>query len=79
MVPGGTGDLVALHVVGEYSVDKADSQAWTIGQKVYFDDSAKVFTTAATSGNAAAGVAVEAVAATAGLKTGKIRLNGSFV
>jgi predicted RecA/RadA family phage recombinase len=63
------------HVKGVHAVTKADSQAWTVGANVYWDDSAKNFTTTATS-NQYAGVAVEAVASTAGLVTGKILLNG---
>ena len=42
---------------------------------VYWDASGGAFTTTATS-NYRAGVAVEAVASTAGLTTGKVRLNG---
>lgn len=63
------------YVTGVHSVTKADSQAWTAGANVYWDDTAKVFTTTATS-NHYAGNAAEAVASTAGLTTGKVRLNG---
>jgi predicted RecA/RadA family phage recombinase len=63
------------YVSGIHLVTKADSQAWTVGANVYWDDTGKNFTTTATSNNYA-GVAVEAVAATAGLVTGKILLNG---
>lgn len=60
---------------GIFSVTKADSQAWTEGANVYWDNTAKNFTTTATA-NYYAGVAAEAVASTAGLTTGKVRLNG---
>lgn len=60
---------------GVISYAKAGSQAWTEGAAVYWDDSAKVFTTTS-SGNTKAGTAYEAVGAGAGLTTGKIRLNG---
>jgi predicted RecA/RadA family phage recombinase len=63
-------------VTGVFSVTKADSQAWTVGAKIYWDDTAKNFTTTATS-NTLVGFAVEAVASTAGLTTGKVRLNGT--
>ncbi len=63
------------YVTGVHSVTKADSQAWTVGVNVYWDNSNKNFTTTATS-NYYAGVAAEAVASDAGLTTGKVRLNG---
>jgi predicted RecA/RadA family phage recombinase len=73
------GARVALWVLGEYSVTKVDSQAWTEGALVFFDNDLKNFTTtAAVSGGIKVGVAIENVAATAGLVIGKIRLNGSF-
>jgi predicted RecA/RadA family phage recombinase len=63
------------NIGGVYSVSKADSQAWTVGAKVYWDDTNKVFTTTS-SGNTLCGTAVEAVASTAGLVTGVVRLSG---
>ena len=63
------------YVTGVHSVPKANSQAWTQGCVVYWDASGGAFTTASTS-NYRAGVAVEAGASTAGLTTGKVRLNG---
>lgn len=63
------------YVTGVHSVVKANSQAWTVGAVIYWDNSGAAFTTASTS-NYRAGVAVEAVASTAGLIVGKVRLNG---
>ena len=63
------------YVTGVHSVTKADSQAWTVGALIYWDDTAKNFTTTSTS-NYRVGTAAEAVASTAGLTTGKVRLNG---
>ena len=63
--------------VGVYDVPKAGSQAWTVGATVYWDNTAKNFTTTS-SGNTKAGVAVLAVGSGAGLTTGRVRLNGSF-
>ena len=63
------------YATGIHSVTKANSQAWTVGAVIYWDDTNAVFTTAST-GNYRAGVAVEAVASTEGLTTGKVRLNG---
>lgn len=60
---------------GVHSVVKAGTQAWTEGAIVYWDNTAKVFTTVSTA-NYRAGVAVAAVGAGAGETTGLVRLNG---
>lgn len=60
---------------GVISYTKPGSQAWAEGVKVYWDDSAKKFTTTS-GGNTLAGVAAEAVGAGAGETTGKVRLDG---
>lgn len=75
-----TGDVASgeegeAKLSGVFSHAKAASQAWTVGAKVYWDDTNKVFTTTATS-NTLAGVAYEAVAGGASDTTGKVRLNG---
>lgn len=62
-------------IAGVHLVTKAASQAWTVGAKVYWDDTNKNFTTTA-SENTAAGIAVEAVGSGAGETTGKVLLNG---
>lgn len=62
-------------VEGVISHAKAASQAWTEGEVVYWDDTAKVFTTVS-AGNTRAGVAAAAVAGGAGDTTGNVRLNG---
>ena len=62
--------------VGVWSVTKAASQAWTEGAAVYWDDTAKVFTTVSTS-NTLVGAAAAAVAGGSGDTTGLVRLNGS--
>lgn len=64
-----------FNVTGIYDFPKAASQAWTVGAKVYWDDTAKVMTT--TAGGILAGVAVLAVGGTAGETTGRVRLNGT--
>ena len=63
------------YITGVHSVPKTDSQAWTEGALVYLDNTNHCFTTTSTS-NTRAGVAVAAVASTAGLTTGIVRLNG---
>ncbi len=73
------GDSFRGAATGVWSHAKAASQAWTEGAVVYWDDTAKVFTTAATTGNYRAGVAAEAVAGGAGDTTGKVRLDGTAV
>jgi predicted RecA/RadA family phage recombinase len=65
----------SAYVSGIHSVPKTDSQAWAEGALLYLDNSGHCFTTSATS-NVRAGFAVEAVASTGGLTTGKIRLSG---
>ena len=62
-------------VVGVFDLAKVSAQAWAVGDKLYWDDTAKLFTTTA-SGNTLAGAAV-AVAANPSA-TGRVRLNGSF-
>jgi len=64
-------------ITGVHSAPKTDSQAWTEGALVYLDNTNHLFSTTATVGFFRAGVAVEAVASTAGLVTGKVRLDGS--
>lgn len=60
---------------GVVDVKKTSAQAWTAGVAVYWDDTAKEFTTTSTS-NTKAGVAVAAAANPSA--TGRVRLNGSF-
>lgn len=72
-----SGAAVEGTVEGCFTVAKADSQAWAVGDKVYWDNTAKNFTTTSAS-NTLAGVAITANAATAGIVLGDLRLNGSF-
>lgn len=66
---------VVGYTEGVFTVAKTSAQAWTVGVKVYWDDTNKEFTTTST-GHTLAGVAV-AVAANPS-STGRVRLNGSF-
>lgn len=63
------------YVTGVHSVTKVGSQAWTEGAVVYWDNSAKNFTTVSTA-NYRAGIAVVAVGSGAGETVGVVRLNG---
>ncbi len=70
------GEAVEACLVGVYDLKKVGSQAWSAGDKVYWDDTAKETTKTATA-NTLIGVAVEAVAGGATDTTGRVRLNGS--
>jgi predicted RecA/RadA family phage recombinase len=72
-----SGEEIETLLTGVFELAKAASQAWTVGAKIYWDDTNKVATTTVTS-NTLIGVAVEAVAGGAGDTLGKVRLNGSF-
>ena len=62
-------------VEGVVTMPKTDSQAWTEGQKIYWDAGNSCCTNVATAGQLV-GVAAAAVAVTTGLVTGQVRLNG---
>jgi predicted RecA/RadA family phage recombinase len=70
-------DDVVINVVGVFELPKTASQAWTVGQRVYWDSVNRVVTGTAT-GNNLIGVAVAAVGGGAGETLGRVRLNGSF-
>ena len=58
---------------GVFDLAKAGSQAWTVGAKIYWDNSNKVCTTTA-SGNTLIGVATAAVGSGAGETIGRVKL-----
>ena len=70
-------ETVEVALVGVFDLKKVASQAWSVGDKVYWDDTNKRCTNVAT-GNTLIGVAIEAVAGGAGDTIGRVRLNGSF-
>ena len=72
-----SGATVEAALTGVFDLTKAGSQAWSVGDKVYWDDTNKRCTNVAT-GNTLIGVAIEAVAGGAGDTIGRVRLNGSF-
>jgi predicted RecA/RadA family phage recombinase len=63
-------------VEGVVTLPKTDEQAWTEGQKIYWDAGNACCTNVATAGQLV-GVAAAAVASTQGLVTGQVRLNGA--
>ena len=71
------GETVEAALTGVFDVTKIGSQAWTVGSKVYWDDTNKRCTTVATD-NSLIGVAIEAVASGAGDTIGRVRLNAAF-
>ena len=72
-----SGEEVAFLVTGVLDLPKAPSQAWAVGAKVYWDNTARVCTTTAT-GNTLIGAAVKAVGNTAAATIGQVRLNAAF-
>ena len=64
-------------IVGVFDLTKVGSQAWAVGEKIYWDDTAKEATKTATS-NTLIGVTIEAVGSGAGETIGRVRLNASF-
>lgn len=72
-----SGAPVEIATKGVFDVLKAGSQAWAIGAEVYWDDSAKNFTTTAST-NKLVGVAMSVVGSGAGETTGRVLLSGAF-
>lgn len=72
-----SGDPIEAALVGVFDLKKVGSQAWDIGDKVYWDDTSKRATKTATD-NTLIGAAIEAVGSGAGETVGRVRLNGSF-
>lgn len=66
---------VEAKTTGVFDLAKTSAQAWTVGAKIYWDNTNKVTTTTSTD-NTLIGVAL-AVAANPS-STGRVRLNGSF-
>lgn len=70
-----SGSDVTIVRKGVFVVNKISAQAWTVGAKVYWDDTAKEFTTVATS-NTLIGCAVLAAANPSA--TGTVLLDGAI-
>jgi predicted RecA/RadA family phage recombinase len=71
-----SGDLISLIVIGQGEVTKVESQAWTVGQKVYWDVSESEFTSTAT-GNLFAGIASDVAVSGASDITGRVLFNST--
>lgn len=72
-----SGASVPLAVTGVFDLVKTGSQAWTVGARIYWDDTAKACTTTAST-NKLIGVAVAAVGSGAGETVGRVRLSAAF-
>lgn len=74
-----SGAPVEIVTVGVFDHAKTDSQAWAVGDRIYWDNTNKLMTTAAAAGaNKLVGVAMAAVGGGAGLTTGRVRLTAAF-
>jgi len=71
------GEAIEAALVGVFDLKKVGSQAWAVGDKIYWDNTAKE-TTKTTTSNTLIGVAIEAVGSGAGETIGRVRLNTSF-
>jgi predicted RecA/RadA family phage recombinase len=71
-----SGEIVEAALVGVFDFKKVASQAWAVGDRIYWDDTNRQTTKTATS-NTLIGVAIEAVANGAGDLVGRVRLNGT--
>ncbi|WP_413877099.1 DUF2190 family protein [Albidovulum sp.] len=71
------GEPVEAALVGVYELKKLGSQAWAVGDRIYWDNTARQ-TTKVTTSNTLIGVAVDAVASGAGDTIGRVRLNAAF-
>lgn len=67
------GGDVSIKTKGVFELTKAASQAWTVGQKIYWDDT-NLECTSTSSGNTLIGVAYEAAESGAALVLGKVKL-----
>ena len=72
----GAGESVEARLVGVFDLKKTASQAWAIGDKIYWDNTAKEATKTATA-NTLIGAAIEAVGSGSGETIGRVRLNAS--
>jgi predicted RecA/RadA family phage recombinase len=72
-----SGEPVETLTVGVIDITKVGSQAWAVGDKIYWDNTNKRTTKTATD-NTLIGVALGVVGSGADETTGRVRLNGSF-
>ncbi|GGF76973.1 Predicted phage recombinase, RecA/RadA family [Mameliella alba] len=68
---------VAIRTTGVVTLPKIGSQAWSVGDKVYWDDGNDRCTSTAADGDQLIGTATEAVGSGADATTGTLRLTGT--
>jgi predicted RecA/RadA family phage recombinase len=73
----GSGEPVETVTTGVFDLNKIGSEAWSVGDKVYWDDANTRATKIATD-NTLIGVAIATVGSGADETTGRVRLNGAF-
>ena len=72
-----SGEPVETVTSGVFDLNKAGSEAWSVGDKVYWDNTDKRATKVATD-NTFIGVALATVGSGADETAGRVRLNGAF-
>jgi len=72
-----SGEPVETVTTGVFDLNKIGSEAWAVGDKVYWDNTGKRCTKIVTD-NTLIGVALAAVGSGVEETTGRVRLNGSF-
>mgnify|MGYP006290968275 CR=1 FL=1 len=75
-ITAAAGDSIETGITGIYDIKKTSSQAWSIGDKIYWDNTAREATKTATN-NTLIGTAIDIVGNTAAETIGRVRLNGS--
>ena len=71
------GESIEVDLVGVFDLKKTASQSWTVGDKVYWDNTTREVTKTGT-GNTLIGVAIDNVGNNAGETIGRVRLNASY-
>jgi predicted RecA/RadA family phage recombinase len=71
------GEPVDVALEGVFDLAKAPSQAWQPGDRIFWDDAARL-TTRSSGGTTLIGVAIEPVGGGAGDVVGRVRLNGGI-
>ncbi len=72
-----SGEALETVTTGVFDLNKVGSQAWAVGDKIYWDNTNKRATKIATD-NTLVGVALVPVGSGADETTGRVRLNGTF-
>ena len=75
-----SGAALTMYTQGTYTLKAIASQAWLVGDLIYWDDTSNRWATNVNTGSLKLiGVALQARASGAGIVTGVVRLNGVFL